>query len=61
MEKHEEIAAGLMATLKKIQGIALGRDSLDGFPRQKDEKQRRLAEIYDLAFSATVSEVMGGK
>jgi hypothetical protein len=38
----------LHQTLDRISDISAGRDNLDGFPRARKEKQRRLAEIYQV-------------
>ena len=50
-----ELVVAMRDALARIEGIANGRDSLDGFPRGRDEKQRRLAEIYDIAATLRVA------
>lgn len=45
--------------LCEIGEVAVGRDALDGFPRNRDEKQRRLVEIADIARRAL--EAQGGE
>ena len=51
--------ARLRDGIAHIRDIAAGRDQLDGFPRAKDEKQRRLGEIE--VFSAALSPTQEGE
>lgn len=47
--------------LRDIMDTANGRDRLDGFPRDKQERQRRLAKIYEIAHETYQAVFATGK